>query len=115
MIDVCPALPVVRTMYSSNGEFEPTVLNYTYGGAKIHLQGKGFLGMMSNKVTNSTTGVTIETESRNLHSTFFVPTQTYSKTALGASYEETTTTINVVDRGLELQTFTGHKVKQHSY
>lgn len=41
-------------------------INYTYHGAKLHLRGRGFLGFLSNTVSNITTGIkTVTTNTIN--------------------------------------------------
>jgi hypothetical protein len=52
VIDFIAPWYVVSSISSDNGVADSVYLEYDYHGAKIHLQGKGFLGFMETTVTN---------------------------------------------------------------
>ena len=81
LVDIQPALPVVKSVTSTNGVASDwTTTNYTYEEARAHLTGKGFLGFKKITANNTTFGVKTETGVTSLHPTFFAPTETYTKT-----------------------------------
>jgi RHS repeat-associated protein len=71
------AFYAVRSIKQDNGDLAPVVTEYSYKNARIHTQGKGFLGFASITATNTTTGISVE-NSTLLHSTYYMPTQTKS-------------------------------------
>jgi hypothetical protein len=73
--------------------------NYQYSGLKAHLQGKGLLGMKSVTATNTTTGIVSESGINSWDETFYIPSQTYSKTTVDGKTAETKTTFTIKDKG----------------
>ncbi len=57
MNDFMGSMNVVETMSEPNSLNSISTTSYSYSGAKMHLQGKGFIGFMSITSTNNTTGV----------------------------------------------------------
>ncbi len=63
VIDFSGAIYVVQNLKTPNGiGYELTTKNYKYEGAKIHTQGKGFLGFSKIRTKNLSTGIVSETE-----------------------------------------------------
>ena len=52
VMDVIAPWYVTSSISTDNGVADSLYLEYTYSGAKIHLQGKGFLGFMTSSVEN---------------------------------------------------------------
>lgn len=85
------AMPVVSSVTMDNGIGGTKSLSYYYEGAKIHLQGKGFLGFSKMSVTDASTGIISETQS-DYNTTYFSPLSgTVTKKTTGGSIIETTT------------------------
>jgi len=55
--DFSSSMQLVSQISTDNGIGGITSLNYTYAGAKMHLQGKGFLGFFMQTTTDLTTGL----------------------------------------------------------
>ena len=60
VIDLGSSGQLVRTVLSDNGTASSTLINYSYTGAKVHLQGKGFLGFTKITAVNNASDVTTE-------------------------------------------------------
>lgn len=88
------AMPVVSSVSMDNGTGGTNSLSYYYEGAKIHRQGKGFLGFSKMKVTDATAGTITESQS-DYNTTYFTPlTNTVTKKATnGTTIETDDTTI----------------------
>lgn len=85
------AMPVVSSVTMDNGIGGTNSLSYYYEGAKIHQQGKGFLGFSKMRVTDATAGILTETQS-DYNTTYFSPlTNTVTKKTTGGTTIETTT------------------------
>jgi RHS repeat-associated protein len=78
VVDVQPALYVVKQISADNGIGGTTSLNYKYFNASVHLQGKGFLGFDKIVTTNNTTQLKEENE-------FVLNTTYYEKTPISKS------------------------------
>ncbi|MDR2954933.1 MAG: FG-GAP-like repeat-containing protein, partial [Prevotella sp.] len=89
----------VKSVATSSGMGGFRTTNYTYKGMKIHLKGKGFLGMTSQTANNITNGIKTETGIRSWESSFCVPSKTYSKTTVDGKTAETIDSLKVVGRG----------------
>jgi len=75
---------VVSSIFTDNGKGSFNTQNYYYEGAKIHLQGKGFLGFAKIKAIDSATGI----ENGNItgyNSTYFYPESISSYSKLSGS------------------------------
>lgn len=95
MADCQIPMHLVKTITADNGATqERVVTNYKYSGLKVHLQGKGFLGMDSQTAENTTLGITTETGIKSWNTTFFMPSKTYTKTTITSSGENSSTTTN---------------------
>ncbi len=68
--NIVAPLYVVSSFSSSNGIGGINTVKYEYKGAKIHTQGKGFLGFREKVVTNKTTG-TITTITQKLDTDYY--------------------------------------------
>lgn len=97
--DITIPMAAVRSVSSENGVAGSTKVNYSYSGAKIHLHGKGFLGMTSTKATDQETGIVKESGIRDFDYTFYIPTETYTKTTIDGVSSETNIRLTVVDKG----------------
>ncbi len=97
--DIHPAFPVVKNITSTNGIANPVAVNYKYEGAKVHWQGKGFLGFGKQTVENTLTGMKTETGITSLHATYAAPTETYTKTTLGGKTAQATTKYTYANKG----------------
>ena len=100
VINITPPMAVVKSVVYDNGIAAGKVTeNYKYSGAKVHLQGKGFLGLKSMTTTNVTTGVITEGGFNTLDITYFGPLETYSKTIIGADTSKTTVNYTIFAKG----------------
>ena len=103
--DVYPApkytipLNVVRQTIQSNGAAGNMTTTYSYSGLKVHLQRKGILGFTSTTANNSTLGTSTTSSVEAWNSTFHIPSSTKVRTTIGNVYSETTTTLNITDKG----------------
>ena len=73
-------LHVVKKVNSDNGAAGRTMTtNYRYSGLKMHLQGKGLLGMSSMIAENTTLGTVSESGVKAWNTSFYIPSATYTK------------------------------------
>jgi RHS repeat-associated protein len=92
--DVTPSLFVVSDVIYSNGGSSDITSKYYYSGAKIHSKGKGFLGFMSTKRKNMTTGIV--SESNNILNTrYYTLVPQSSETRYGTSNKISGTTSDI--------------------
>lgn len=91
MADCVLPLHVVNTTNSDNGSLSTIHKQYYYGGLKVHLQGKGILGMSTFKESNTTYNVAEEHQISRWNTSYFVPSQTYIKTILADCNSRQTT------------------------
>lgn len=86
VIDFQQAINVVRSYTSSNGiGAGVNNIKYTYSGAKVHLQGKGFLGFTGTTVTDAVKQLkTVNTFDLPASANFFQTTLQESKTSTTA-------------------------------
>jgi RHS repeat-associated protein len=94
------ALPVqaVKSVTMDNGAAGSVSLNYKYANAKLHLTGKGLLGI-TQTVTNTTAGTATESGMKSLNLTYFAPEETYTKTTVGSATAETSVKYTFVNKG----------------
>lgn len=82
LVDCMTPIHVVKGITTGNGVAGYISMKYEYAGLKMHLRGKGMIGMTSTVVSNLTTGTVTETTVKKLDEKFHVPTE----------YQTTTTT-----------------------
>ncbi|HML70292.1 MAG TPA: FG-GAP-like repeat-containing protein [Macellibacteroides fermentans] len=88
----------VKTIIAENGSAGALVSNYQYKGLKVHLQGKGILGMESQTVSNTTMGTVTESGVKTWNASFFIPSQSYTKTTVDGATAETIVSMAIVDK-----------------
>jgi len=80
---------LVAQVVSENGLGGTRTTVYNYEGAKLHRQGKGFLGFAKTTVTDNATGIIIETQT-GYSSTYYYPqVNTITKKVLSGTIEQT--------------------------
>lgn len=72
VIDFQGPLSVVNSVLVDNGKGTMNTQNYYYEGAKIHIQGKGFLGYVKTRATDVTASIESESIS-GYNATYFYP------------------------------------------
>ena len=60
LMDAGASIQLVSSVATDNGTATPTTVSYSYNGAKVHQEGKGFLGFSKITALNSANGVTTE-------------------------------------------------------
>ena len=98
-IDVKPPLAVVKSVVADNGVAGNTSVTYKYAGAKMHLQGKGFLGFASRTANNTTMGVASESGVKAWSATYYAPSEIYEKTTVDGKTAETAVKYTFVNKG----------------
>ena len=99
LVDIQPALPVVKSVSLSNGTAGSITTNYTYDTARVHLQGKGFIGFKKITANNPTLGIKTETGVTSLDDTYYyVPLKTYTKTTVGDETTQTNVEYSYIDK-----------------
>jgi RHS repeat-associated protein len=83
---------VVNEMIIPNGAGGTTSFAHTYEEAKVHRQGKGFLGFTKNTVINSNTGKKVET-TRDLNETFYFPFVSATKVFINDNLQDSISNI----------------------
>ena len=78
------AVNVVTSLQHDNGAGGYNTLSYTYQGAKMHRQGKGFLCFEKSSVTDNARGASTERQF-GYNTTWFTPELTKSTTSVGGS------------------------------
>lgn len=96
--DYAVPLHAVKTLTTSNGAAGTMTTNYRYKGLKVHLQGRGILGMASQTASN-TLGIVTESGVKAWNTNFYIPSQTYTQTTVDGKTAETSRTITVADKG----------------
>ncbi|MFT4223135.1 FG-GAP-like repeat-containing protein [Dysgonomonas sp.] len=99
MVDYTIPLYAVKSVTTENGAAGDVTTNYQYSGLKMHLQGKGILGLTSIKTSNTTLGITTESGVKSWNTSFFIPSATYSKTTMDSKIAETNLTLAITDKG----------------
>ncbi|MDR0507888.1 MAG: FG-GAP-like repeat-containing protein [Dysgonamonadaceae bacterium] len=92
-------LHVVKTVLEDNGVAGSITVNYKYKGLKAHLQGKGLMGMTSQTVNNTTLGTTTESGVTKWNTTFYIPSETFTKYTVDGKTAENTITLTIKDKG----------------
>jgi len=92
-------LNVVRQTTQDDGAAGSLTTLYTYEGLKAHLRGRGLLGFSKTIANCTTTGVISESGVTQWNTAFYIPKVTYSKTTVGSSYAQDTTTLTIADKG----------------
>jgi RHS repeat-associated protein len=92
-------IPAVSTVTQNNGAAGNMTTNYLYSGLKLHLQGKGLLGMASSTASNTTLGTETESGVKLWNTTFFIPSETYTKTTVDGKTAETNIALTITDKG----------------
>jgi len=130
VMDFQGPITVVSSLRMDNGKGSLNTQNYYYEGAKIHLQGKGFLGYSKMKAINMATG--LETENNwDFDALYFFPklSQTMTRKTNPATTIETvsnTWTVQVLDAptkrifpfiqtAVNTNSLTGHSITTNSY
>ncbi len=88
--DFSSAFQLVSQVSSDNGVGGTTSVSYQYAGAKVHLQGKGFMGFSQVTATNSATGISTESH-YEFDGTWYFPKLRYVYTRYGS------TTLSTID------------------
>lgn len=83
MVDVHLALPIVKSVTSSNGAAGVMTQVYSYAGLKAHEQGKGLLGFTKSIVKNNTLGESVETDLTAWNIDYFLPSQMKTVSSVG--------------------------------
>ena len=99
VIDVKAPIHGVISTSVSNGVANSIKTTYQYKGLKIHMKGKGLLGMSSMVSNNVTHNIVNETGIKSWNTTFYIPSATYSKTTIGNKTSEKNTTLTIVEKG----------------
>jgi RHS repeat-associated protein len=97
--DFTTPIHAVKSVSINNGAAGYMYTNYLYSGLKIHLQGKGILGMASRTENNTTLGIITESGVKSWNTTFHIPSATYAKTTMDGKTAETNVALAVVDKG----------------
>ena len=100
VIDMIVPMYVTSSLFVDNGVVDSSYVEYDYRWAKVHTQGKGFLGFMETSVENDLLDTEF-TSTSGYDTTYFVA---YPKSSIkkvgGNSISETTTSISI-DEGPE--------------
>ena len=106
IVNITPPLHAVKTVsyVNSYGTTVSKLENYNYSGLKVHLQGKGLIGLMSKTVTtkpnsSSANWFTVEEGITSFNTLFYVPNETFYKTTIDNKTAETKLNFTVFDKG----------------
>lgn len=99
MADCTLPIHAVKTVTTNIGATGSAMTSYQYSGIKVHLQGKGLLGMTSQTATSTTLGTVTESGVKAWNTLFYTPAQTYTKTIVDGATAETNVILAVVDKG----------------
>ncbi len=92
-------LNVVKQTSQNNGAAGSLTTRYTYEGLKVHLRGRGLLGFSKTTANCTTTGVTTESGVTQWDTAHYIPKVTYTRTTIGSSQSQTTSTLTIVNKG----------------
>jgi RHS repeat-associated protein len=98
VIDYTLPIHAVKTIGFDTG-YGTMSVNYQYAGLKIHAQGKGVIGMMSQTATNTTTNTVTESGIKSINTTYYVPIETYTKTTVDNKTAESSVKLTITDKG----------------
>jgi RHS repeat-associated protein len=116
VMDIQPAMMAVKEVTVPDGVGGTSVTTYKYEGLKIHLTGKGLLGLTKTKATNDISGMTVESGIRSWNERY-TPKTVYQRTLLGDKIIDSTRIVYaLIDKGPN-QYFThpGIQVKKDEY
>ena len=99
MLDCTVPLNVVSSVKRTNGAAGENTALYNYEGLKVHLQGKGLLGMTRTTATNQILGTAQSTETTKWNTDYWVPQQTKVVVTTGDATETSETTEEIADKG----------------
>jgi len=99
LMDCRPPLHAVKLVSYANSATGTTTESYKYAGLKIHLQGKGFLGINSMTVTNTALGTVTESGVEAWNTSWFVPSKTYTSVKIDSKTAKTTVNYTFFDKG----------------
>ena len=99
MLDCIIPLSVVSSVKRTNGVAGENTTEYDYEGLKVHLQGKGLLGMTRATATNKILGTINTTEVTKWNTDYFVPQKVQTVVNTGDATETTETTVEITDKG----------------
>jgi len=99
MADCTLPIHAVKTVTTNIGATGSATTSYQYSGMKVHLQGKGLLGMTSQTATNTTLGTVTESGVKAWNTLFYTPAQTYTKIIVDGATAETNVTLTIADKG----------------
>ena len=99
MLDCTVPLNVVSSVKRTNGAAGENSTVYAYEGLKVHMQGKGLLGMTRTTATNRILGTAQSTETTKWNTDYYVPLHTRTVVTTGDATETSETTAKVTDKG----------------
>ena len=83
VIHVTPAIPAVATVTEGNGASGSLTTGYTYEGLKVHVQGRGLIGMTATKAENAAQGTSTESRVTKWHHKNYQPLTTTTSRKTG--------------------------------
>lgn len=101
--DFSSGLQLVAQISSDNGIGGTTTMSYQYNGAKVHRQGKGFLGFSKITASNSATGIATENH-YEFDATYYFSKLRYSYTKHGG------TTLSTTDNSWNVTSFGNKRI-----
>ena len=99
MLDCTVPLNVVSSVKRTNGAAGENTTVYAYEGLKVHMQGKGLLGMTRTTATNQILGTVQTTETTKWNTDCWVPQQVLTTVKTGDATETSETTAEITDKG----------------
>ena len=99
VVDCTVPLNVVSSFKRTNGAAGENTTVYAYEGLKVHMQGKGLLGMARTTATNQILGTAQSTEITKWNTDYYVPQQTKVIVTTGDATETSETTAEITDKG----------------
>ena len=99
ILDCLAPLSVVSSLKKTNGAAGENTTEYTYEGLKVHLQGKGLLGMTQITAVNRILETKQTTETSEWNIDYCVPQKTRTAVTTGGATETTETIAEIEDKG----------------
>ena len=99
LLDCTVPLNVVSAVKRTNGAAGENITEYAYEGLKVHMQGKGLLGMTKTTAANQILGTAQSTEMTKWNTDYYVPQQTKVIVTTGDATETSETTEEIADKG----------------
>jgi len=90
--DFSSSIQLVSHVINDNGIGGTNVTSYYYEGAKVHRQGKGFLGFAETTVTDNATGINTETQAGYSNTYYYPRVNTVIRTGLSGTIDQTSNT-----------------------